>query len=110
MFDKLTRSYLRALGADPEALGRMRDCRVLNAQPRDYFARGLRHEVHLAFELTTRQWTLICACGAHGQGGSLLNAIDDWNAQLALYGTGDHASASVTGRAANIVALRPRKR
>ena len=86
MFDKLTRSRIRALGADPDALGRMKDCSVLNAASCDYFGRASRHERNLHMDLTSGAWTIVCICGAHGEGSSFLDAIESWNSALVLYG------------------------
>ncbi|MEQ8233268.1 MAG: hypothetical protein RLW61_14330 [Gammaproteobacteria bacterium] len=111
MFDKFTRSRIRALGADPQALGAMHDCAVLNAATTDYFGLGCSHERRLSMDLTSGEWSLLCSCGAYGRGASLLDAIDDWNAQLAELGHGDHAAIARASRGSpNVVPLRGEKR
>lgn len=110
MFDKLTRSRIRALGANPEVLGAMHDCAVLNAAPTDYFGLGCRHERSLSMDLASGEWSMTCSCGAYGRGESLLDAVDDWNAQLAEFGLGDHAALSGAAKGGpNVVPLRTEK-
>jgi hypothetical protein len=109
MFSKLARSRIKALGADPEELGRMRDCAADRARPTDYFGLGCRHERRLACEVSSGQWHLACSCGAFGLGDSLPAAVDAWNEHCLFSAESSARVAARRSRAPNVVALK-RKR
>lgn len=105
MFSKLTRSRIKALGADPDELGRMRDCAADRHRPTDYFGLGCRHERRLACEISSGEWHLACTCGAFGIGDSLAEAVDAWNEHCLCYAETSARVCAKRSRAPNVVAL-----
>ena len=112
MFSREVRTRIRALGADPDALGQLRNCAVLRAQPTDYFGLGCRHERSVLYDLVAGRWHLNCTCGTFGIGDSLLDAVDGWNEHLACYaGVSSGRQVRAARRlATNVVALRGDRR